>query len=242
MEANAAAATVIATAAEAAAKPQFGSFGFDTAGMNKSVAPGDDFYLYANGTWAKNTQIPSDKSNYGAFSVLAGSSASNASVTSSMRQKDNPSSRIGMAYSSFLDEAAVEAKGLTPIEPWLSQIRALDSRAGFAALEGEAARNGITGLFGGFVTQDDRNTDVYITALGQAGLGMPDRDMYLLPDTNLVTAAGRLCRSPDQDADAGRRGQRGRPGQGDHGFRNRDREGVAGPAKTSETRPRLITR
>src|SRR5215211_4437852 len=66
-EANAAAATIIAEAAEAAAKPQFGSFGFDTAGMDKSVAPGDDFYLYANGTWAKNTPIPSDKSNYGAF-------------------------------------------------------------------------------------------------------------------------------------------------------------------------------
>jgi putative endopeptidase len=184
-EANAAAATVMAQAAEAAAKPQFGTFGFDTGGMDKSVAPGDDFYLYANGTWAKNTQIPSDKSNYGAFSVLA--DISQQRVRDILDgQKDNPSSRIGMAYSSFLDEAAVEAKGLKPIEPWLNQIRALDSRAGFAALEGEAARNGITGLFGGFVTQDDRNTDVYITALGQAGLGMPDRDMYLLPDKNLV--------------------------------------------------------
>ena len=170
----------VAPEAPAAPKPQYGTFGFDTAGMDKSVAPGDDFYLYSNGTWAKNTPIPSDKSNYGAFSVLADLSQQRVRDILDA-QKDDPNSRIGLAYSSFLDETAVEAKGLTPIEPWLNQIRALNSRPGYAAIEGEAARNGITGLFSGFVAQDDRNTDVYITALGQAGLGMPDRDMYLLP-------------------------------------------------------------
>src|SRR6185295_8594645 len=66
-------------------------------------------------------------------------------------------------------------------------VRGLKSLTGYAALEGEAARNGITGLFGGFVTQDDRNTDVYITALRQAGLGMPDRDMYLLNEPHMVS-------------------------------------------------------
>src|SRR4029079_17276568 len=53
-----------------APKPQYGTFGFDTAGMDSNVAPGDDFYEYANGTWARNTPIPADKSNYGAFNVL----------------------------------------------------------------------------------------------------------------------------------------------------------------------------
>ena len=169
-----------------APKPQYGTFGFDAAGMDKSVAPGDDFYLYSNGTWAKNTPIPSDKSNYGSFSVLA--DLSQQRVRDILDEaKGDPSSRIGMAYSSFLDEAGVEARGLAPIEPWLNQVRGLKSRGGYAALEGEAARNGIVGLFGGFVTQDDRNTDVYITALGQAGLGMPDRDMYLLNEPNLVS-------------------------------------------------------
>ena len=169
-----------------APKPQYGTFGFDTAGMDTSVAPGDDFYLYSNGTWAKNTPIPADKSNYGSFSVLQDLSQQRVRDILDAA-KDDPSSRIGMAYSSFLDEAGVEAKGLTPIQPWLDQVRGLKSRGGYAALEGEAARNGITGLFGGFVAQDDRNTDVYITTLGQAGLGMPDRDMYLLNDANFVS-------------------------------------------------------
>ena len=160
-------------------------------GWTRSVAPGDDFYLYANGTWAKNTPIPADKSNYGFFSVLQDLSQQRVRDILDAA-KDDPSSRIGMAYSSFLDEAAVEAKGLAPIQPWLDQVRGLNNRGGYAALEGEAARNGITGLFGGFVAQDDRNTDVYITTLGQAGLGMPDRDMYLLNDAESRLAAGRL--------------------------------------------------
>ena len=59
-----------AAAAPAAPKPEYGTFGFDTAGMDKSIAPGNDFYGFANGTWAKNTPIPADKSNYGMFTVL----------------------------------------------------------------------------------------------------------------------------------------------------------------------------
>ena len=167
-------------------KPQYGTFGFDTAGMDTSIAPGDDFYLYGNGTWAKNTPIPADKSNYGSFSVLQDLSQQRVRDILDAA-KDDSNSKIGAAYASFLDEAAVEAKGLTPIQPWLDQVRGLDSRVGYAALEAQAARNGITGLFNGFVTQDDRNTDVYITSLNQAGLGMPDRDMYLLPDANFVS-------------------------------------------------------
>jgi len=168
-----------------APKPEYGTFGFDVAGMDRSVAPGQDFYEFANGTWAKNTTIPSDKSNFGSFSVLQDLSQQRVRDILDAA-KDDPSSRIGTAYASFLDDAGVEAKGLTPIAPWLNQIRELKSRAGYAALEGEAARNGVTGLFAGFVTQDDRHTDVYITALGQAGLGMPDRDMYLLSEPHML--------------------------------------------------------
>src|SRR4029079_11906913 len=129
-----------------APKPQYGTFGFDTAGMDTAVAPGDDFYEYANGTWARNTPIPADKSNYGAFSVLQDLSQQRVRDILDAA-KDDPNSKIGAAYAGFLDEATVEAKGLTPIEPWLDQIRGLNGRSGYAALEAQAARNGITGLF-----------------------------------------------------------------------------------------------
>ena len=163
-----------------------GTFGFDETGMDRSVQPGDDFYDFANGAWAKRTEIPADKSNYGMFTQLA--DLSQQRVRDILEAaKNDPSSKIGTAYSSFLDEAAVEARGLAPIKPWLDEIRALDSRGGYAVLQAKAARNGITGLFGGGVGQDDRHSDVYITGLYQAGLGMPDRDMYLLGDTNFVS-------------------------------------------------------
>jgi putative endopeptidase len=169
-----------------APKAAIGTFGFDTAGMDRSVAPGDDFYAFSNGTWARNTQIPADKSNYGMFTLLQ--DLSQQRVRDILEAaKDDSSSKIGTAYSSFLDEAAVEAKGLAPIEPWLTEIRSLNSRSGYAALQARAARNGITGLFGGGVGQDDRKSDTYITGLFQAGLGMPDRDMYLLDEANLVS-------------------------------------------------------
>ena len=169
-----------------APKPQIGAFGLDTAGMDRAVAPGNDFYEYVNGTWAKNTQIPADKSNYGMFTVLQ--DLSQQRVRDLLDAvKDDPNSKIGTVYSSFLDEASVEAKGLAPIEPWLNEIRGLKSKSGYAALSANAARNGVTGLFGGGVAQDDRNSDIYIVGLSQAGLGMPDRDMYLLNEPNLVS-------------------------------------------------------
>jgi len=179
-------AAMVEPAAPPAPKPQFGTFGFDSAGMDSSIAPGDDFYQYSNGTWLKNTPIPSDKSNYGMFTALQDISQQRVRDILDAA-KDDPNSRIGNAYSSFLDDAAVEAKGLAPIEPWLNEVRALNSRNGYAALQAQAARNGIPGLFGGGVGQDDRNSDAYITGLGQGGLGLPDRDMYLLNGPDFVS-------------------------------------------------------
>lgn len=160
-----------------AAKPELGTFGFDLSGMDKSVQPGDDFYAYANGSWARNTPIPADKSNFGMFTVLADLSQSRTQEILEAAKAD-PNSMIGRAYSAFLDAATVEAKGLSPIEPWLNQIRSVD-KAGLAKLLAEADRNGVRHFFGGYVGQDDKNPDVYIYTMFQGGIGMPDRDFYL---------------------------------------------------------------
>ncbi|MCA0208289.1 MAG: M13 family peptidase [Proteobacteria bacterium] len=164
-------------AAQTAAKPEIGDFGFDLGGMDKSVQPGDDFYGYANGTWAKNTQIPADKSNYGMFTALNDLSQTRTREILDTAKGD-PNSMIGRAYSSYLDSATVEAKGLAPIQPWLNKIRAVE-KPGLAALLAEADRNGVQHFFGGYVGQDDKNPDVYTYIIFQGGIGMPDRDFYL---------------------------------------------------------------
>src|SRR4051794_3260982 len=64
------AAAPAAPPAAASSGPQIGTFGFDEAGMDRSLAPGDNFYQFANGTWARNTPIPPDKATFGMFTVL----------------------------------------------------------------------------------------------------------------------------------------------------------------------------
>lgn len=164
--------------------PEIGSFGFDTAGMDKSVAPGTDFYNYANGAWERNTPIPDDKSNYGMFTVLADLSLERTRGILE-GERANPNSQIGNAYAAYLDTAAIEAKGLAPVQPWLTRIKATD-KAGYAALVAEAAKNGVGGPFGAFVSIDDKQPDQYALQMGQSGLGLPDRDYYLSTDAKMV--------------------------------------------------------
>jgi putative endopeptidase len=89
-------------------------------------------------------------------------------------------SKAGDVYASYLDHATVEKMGLKPIQPWLKTVRSVKSKAAFEKLLPVAARNGVRALFGGYVGQDDKNPDVYIFQMYQAGTGLPDRDMYLV--------------------------------------------------------------
>ncbi|CAN5250448.1 M13 family metallopeptidase [soil metagenome] len=155
--------------------------------MDRTAAPGDNFYQYGNGTWAKTTPIPSDKSNYGSFNLLSDLSEARTRGILEDAAKD-PSSKIGTAYATFLDRPAIDAKGLAPIQPWLARVKALNTKSGYPALLAEAAVAGIDGPFGTGVGQDDKNPEVYALGLQQSGLGLPDRDYYLSKDAKLAEA------------------------------------------------------
>ena len=181
----AALAAVSMSALSAAANAQtYGSFGFDASGMDKSVKPGDDFYRFANGAWEKRTEIPADRSNFGMFTVLDELSKER-TKTILEELKGNPQSLAGRAYSSYLNEAAVEAKGLAPIQPWLAEVRKV-GKAGYPALVAKAQQSGIRTPFPTYVNQDDKNPEAYIINMGQGGIGMPDRDYYLLDTEKMV--------------------------------------------------------
>jgi putative endopeptidase len=172
-------------AVASAARPQYGTFGFDTAGMDRSVVPGDNFYQYADGTWAKNTPIPPDKSNYGMFTVLEDLSRDRTRQIIEEQAKD-PNSKIGNAYASFMDTAALEAKGLAPFKPWLNEVRDTRSKAGLAKLYADADRLSIAIPYRMFIGQDRKASDQYALNIIQGGLGMPDRDYYLSTDPKQV--------------------------------------------------------
>jgi len=172
-------------AAPAAARPQYGSFGFDVAGMDRNVAPGDSFYRYANGNWDRTTEIPADRSNYGMFIVLDDLSRGRTRAILEEAARA-PGSRLGDFYASFMDEAAVNAAGIAPLRPILDEIEGIRDRSQWATELGRMARRSIRTPFGAFVGSDERIPTRMILHLRQSGLGLPDRDYYLSDDSALV--------------------------------------------------------
>ena len=168
-----------------AGKAEYGTFGFDTAGMDRTVAPGDDFGRYASGTFLKNLVIPADRSNYGMFTKLRDLSQERTKLiveAAAARKDAQPGSeaqKVGDFYGSFLDEAAIEAKGLAPLQPHLDAITAIATQADLARAFGNANRLGVDVPLGVRPEQDLKNPDVYAVYVGQGGLGLPDRDYYL---------------------------------------------------------------
>lgn len=171
--------------AGAVGAPQYGEFGFAADGMDRGVRPGDDFWAYANGTWDRTTAIPDDKSSYGGFAVLDDLSrqrtrgiiedAANAGASG-----DADARRVGAFYTTFMDVDAIEARGIAAIKPALDRIAAIKAPADLARAFGDNARHGINQPFGIGVQQDPKNPTQYMVGMSQAGLGLPDRDYYLV--------------------------------------------------------------
>ena len=168
-----------------AGKPTYGAFGFDTAGMDRSVKPGDDFYAYASGTWQKATQIPADRSSYGMFHKLQDLSLERTRSILEAAEKQ-PSNKIGLFYASFMDEATANQKGAAPVKPWLAAIKAAKDKTALVIEMAKLNRMGVTTPFATAVGQDDKAPDTYIAQFGQDGLGLPDRDYYLKDDPALA--------------------------------------------------------
>jgi putative endopeptidase len=169
-----------AGSALAPGRPQFGNWGFDMGGMDRSVAPGGSFYHYANGHWLATTAIPPDKSNYGMFTALSDLSDERTReiIEGTQGASGSEERKIAELYLSFLDEAGIEAKGLAPLQARLDAIAKIRDTAGvvheFARLSRELSSNPLSTQVG----QDDRDPEHHIANLGQGGLGLPDRDMY----------------------------------------------------------------
>jgi len=148
--------------------------------MDRSVAPGADFYRYANGHWLATTQIPPDKAMFAMFVTLDDRSRERTReiLEAASGPPDSDAQRIGDYYRSFMDEAAIEAKGIAPIQPELDAITQIRDKAGLVARLAAATRQFDSSPFFVLVDVDDRMPGSHIANLGQSGLGLPDRDMY----------------------------------------------------------------
>jgi putative endopeptidase len=163
---------------------RMGDWGIDTAGMDKSVKPGDDFFAYVNGNWAKTTQIPADRSSYGAFATLRDLSEARTRqlVEGYQLASGTPTTdqaKVAALYRGFLDEAAIERLDAKPIQPKIAAIRAVANKDQMARLMGQSLGGFGGSFFGSFVNDDSKNPDYYVLYMGQSGLGLSDRELYL---------------------------------------------------------------
>jgi len=190
--------TIAPTPAATAAAPVSG---IDLTGIDKSVKPGDDFDGYANGAWRRNFEIPEDRSNYGAFTVLVETAEKRnaaliAELAASKPAPGTDARRIADFHAAYLDEAGIEQRGLAPLQPQLDAIDAIANRPDLARVFGAGVRadtdplnatNFYTdNLFGVFVAQGLQDPTHYVASLMQGGLGMPDREYYLSGDKEMV--------------------------------------------------------
>jgi putative endopeptidase len=162
---------------------RMGTWGFDVAGMDRSVDPGEDFFRYASGNWARTTQIPADRSSFGAFNVLGDlSEARVRQLVEGYRADDkaNPEgAKVAQLYRGFMDEQRVNALGAKPLQPMIEQIRQAQSKEQIAQLMGRSMGGIGATFFSAGVNDDSRNPEEYALYLRQSGLGLPDRDYYL---------------------------------------------------------------
>ncbi len=158
------------------------------AALDTTVAPGDDFFRYANGTWIKNHPIPASESNSGIGIEVQKEVYERLRQTSIDAAKANaaPGStqqKIGDFWAVGMDSVKANQLGYTPIKPELDRIAALKS---VADVQTEIARLiplGVDALIGPNVQQDAKNSDKMALYLLQAGLGLPNRDYYFNTDT-----------------------------------------------------------
>jgi putative endopeptidase len=170
------------------------SHGIDLAGIDHGVAPGDDFFAYANGAWIKKTEIPADKASYGPGEILVEKTREQVRELIQSAAKANPAhgsdaQKVGDYYASYLDEAAIDKKGLAPLKDDFAHIDAIADKRALSAYLGSTLRadvdalnstNFYTGnLFGVWISQAFEDPAHNVPYMLQGGLGMPDRDYYI---------------------------------------------------------------
>ena len=201
--------------------------GPDVAGVDKSVDPGDDFFGYANGGWLKVTEIPADRPSYGVFDAIAEKVNERTAdlIRGAGKSANDPEARkIGDYYDAFMDENAIESKGLNPIKPELEEINHIADKNELARVLGSELRADVDPLnstnfytdrlFGIWVSPDFNNPTHDVPYLLQGGLGLPDRDNYVSTektDVELqdkyrghIATVLKLAQISDADAKAGR--------------------------------------
>ncbi len=205
-------------APQAPPQAELGS-GLDAAGFDRGVRPQDDLFRFVNGKWLETTEIPADRSNYGAFVALDDQAQADlraiveAAANAPSRPAGSDVQKLGDFYLSYMDTARADTLGVVPLAPELARIDAIRSRAEVNRHFGYTQRLGVTHPIWFYVAQDEKNSTAYLSYVFQKGLTLPDRDYYLKTDEKFVAirtkylayVAQLLERAGIEDTEAGAR-------------------------------------
>ncbi len=161
--------------------------------MDRSIKAGDDFYRYANGGWLKMAEIPAGQASFDTRAILVQKTSHRVrdliqEAAAARATKGTLTQKVGDYYASFMDEADIESKGMTPLAKEMAAIAAITDKTALSAYLGSTLNTEVDGLtanadhvFGAWVNQSFTDSQHYVFHLLQGGLGMPDRDSYLDP-------------------------------------------------------------
>ncbi|MFU8820361.1 MAG: M13 family metallopeptidase [Gammaproteobacteria bacterium] len=159
------------------------------------LRPQDDFYAFVNSGWLGRNEIPADLSTWGAFEELDEQAELKvreiiSSISATRDELSDPDLvKVADLYLSFMDEAAIESAGIDPIAAWLERIDAIADHEALAAAFGTVLAEGVIESlpFGYWVDLDYADSERYALYVMQSGLGLPDRDYYLLDNESMTT-------------------------------------------------------
>jgi putative endopeptidase len=155
--------------------------GITTDDLDPAVRPQDDLFRHVNGRWIARTEIPDDKARYGSFLVLAEEAEAAVRDIIHESQGAEPGTearKVGDLFTSFLDEARVEALGATPLRPLLEQVESVGDVPDLLRLVGSFEKQGVASFVQLFVDNDPGDPERYVVFLEQGGLGLPDESYY----------------------------------------------------------------
>ncbi len=193
-------AAVLALTAAAPAAFAGDKSGIDLTSIDKTVKPGDDFWTYANNTWIKAHPIPADRSGYGIGAVMVDEANKRTVdlIQAAAKGGAGDGKKVGDYYATYMDEKAIEAKGIAPLKPGLARIAAIKDKTQLAAVLGGNIRADVDALnatdfytdnvLGLWVSPAFDDTSKYAPFLLQGGLGMPDREYYVSDKAAMVEA------------------------------------------------------
>jgi len=165
----------------------------DASNMDLNYKPGNDFNLYASGTWIKNNPVPAKETRWGSFNVLRDfniNAVKNILLEAENDKTAKPGSvkrRIGDFYAAGMDSIGIEKLGASPILPELAKVASVTSLEDIISEAAIMRTQGLgSPLFSFYVGQDRKEATKLIAQLGQGGTTLPDRDYYLKADARTL--------------------------------------------------------